>query len=146
MNSENSNTGRRKNRGDHTSDTHGSGRLPVRLQGRLPVKEEKDENDAVLSAAVVRALEHPPSPVVPESFAGRVAQLAATQTLSRRSVWDGFGLRAAMASGVLLTGALFGFAPHALPSFLNLRFDLEMLLLMELGGVAYLITRVGLRD
>ena len=137
MNSENSNTGRGKNRGDHTSDTNGS--------GRLSAEDEKDENAADLTAAVVRALEHPPSLAVPESFAVRVAQLAAMQTLTRRSVWDGFGLRAAMASGVLLTGALFGFAPHAMPSFLNLRFDLEMLLLTELGGVAYLITRIGLR-
>ncbi len=105
-----------------------------------------DEGTPELSVAVRRALERAPAMGVPESFAARVARLAVTQTFARRSVWNGFGLRAAILSGILLTGALFGFAPGAAPSFLNPRFDLEMLLLTELGGVAYLISRVGLWD
>ena len=97
-------------------------------------------------AATTHALEQPPTVVVPADFAARVAAQAAHRGLPRRSSWAGFGLRTALASGMVLTLALFVFAPHAAPSFSNLRFDLEMLMLAELGAVGYVVVQTGLHD
>jgi hypothetical protein len=41
------------------------------------------------------------------------------------------------AAMVVLTVAMFALAPHAAPDFRNLAFDLELLVLAELGGIAY---------
>ena len=103
--------------------------------------------DDVLSAAIVKALEAPPAAVdVPFDFASRVMRLAVAQPAPPRSVWAGFGPRIALASGLLLLIALFAFAAHANPSFSNLRFDLELLLLLELGAVSLLVPHLASRE
>jgi hypothetical protein len=43
---------------------------------------------------------------------------------------------------VLLTVALFVLAPQAGPSFSNVRFDVELLVLTELGAVAWVLGRM----
>ena len=89
----------------------------------------------------VRAWEQAPAVEAVRSFATRVTGLATAQGQTVRSSWSGFGVRAAVASAVVRMGALFAFAPHAIRSFLNPRFDIEMLL-AELGGAAYLAARL----
>ncbi len=100
--------------------------------------------------AVEHALEQSPVLHIPADFAARVAAQAVTQPGLQRvpgSAYPAsFGPRLAVASGLLLTGALFALAPHATPSFANLRFDLELLLLTEVGGIGFLLTRVQSRE
>jgi hypothetical protein len=43
---------------------------------------------------------------------------------------------------VVLAAALFVLAPHAGPSFSNLAFDLELMVLAELGAVAWVLARM----
>ena len=97
-------------------------------------------------AAILRVLEEPPVLPVAEDFASRVAALAVAQPLAHRSLGTGFGLRTALICGVLLTLALFVVAAHARPSFWDLGFDMELLLLAELGFVAWVATRLWVRD
>jgi hypothetical protein len=92
------------------------------------------KDDVVLAAAITRALERQPEVVVPEDFAARVrvALPARRKVRERRSV----GRLAAGVAAVGLVLALCWLAPHARPSFGSVAFDLEMVLLMELAGVA----------
>ena len=99
-----------------------------------------------ISLQVEAVLSRAPAVYIPPDFAARVAGRAVAQRQTVRSRWQGFGVRIALGSAVLLPIALFAFAPHAQPSVLDLRFDMEMALLLELGGVGYLLTRAGLRD
>ena len=95
---------------------------------------DEEMKDDGLEAAITRALERQPEVVVPAEFAARVraALPARAKVRARRSV----GRTAAMAAGVGLMLALCLLAPHARPSFGSLAFDLEMVLLVELAGVA----------
>lgn len=105
-----------------------------------------DSTPGPLEAGIVHALETPPEIAIPPGFAARVAARAAAEPQPSPSPWAGLGPRLALASGALLTLALFVFAGHASPSVLDLRFDLELFLLAELGVVGCLLTRTGLRD
>lgn len=96
-----------------------------------------------LAGRIAQALAEAPEPAIPQGFVTRVAKLGALQAPQQQARWHGFGARAAIASGVVLTAALFFFAPHAAPSLANLRFDLQLLLLTELAGVGYVVTRVA---
>ncbi len=92
------------------------------------------KDDAVMEAAITRALERQPEVVVPEDFAARVrASLPAQpKARARRSV----GRIAGTAAAAGLIVALCWLAPHTQPSFASVAFDMEMLLLVELAGVA----------
>ena len=83
---------------------------------------------------------------ISEDFAARVTAAALQQPLPRPSPWQGFGVRIALFSGAVLTFGMFAFAPHAAPSFRSVNFDVEMLLLGELGAVAYVVARLGLPE
>ena len=85
-------------------------------------------------AAITRALERPPEVRIPEDFAARVRAALPAQPKVRvqRSVGRGVALVAAV--GMVL--ALCWLAPHARPSFESMAFDLEMVLVVELAGVA----------
>jgi hypothetical protein len=97
-------------------------------------EDAMSDEERMVDAAITRALERQPEVVVPEGFAARVrASLPArTKVRERRSV----GRTAATVAGVGLVLALCWLAPHARPSFGSLAFDLEMVLLLELAGVA----------
>lgn len=99
-----------------------------------------------LEAAVVRALEQTPAVTVPSDFAARVAGLAAAQPQRRRTPQLRFGPLAALIASVIVAAALFAFPGHTTTSLVDVRFDLELLLFVELGCSAYLLSRVGLRD
>ena len=85
-------------------------------------------------AAITRALDHKPEVAVPADFAARVraALPAQPKAKARRSV----GREVAMVATVGLVVALCVLAPHARPSFESVAFDLEMVLVVELMGVA----------
>lgn len=97
-------------------------------------------------ASVLRVLQTQPTVQIPADFAARVTALAVAQTPRRRSPWADLGPRIAIVSSAVLTATLFAFAPHAVPSLRDLHFDLEMLLLAELGAVGYVLTRIAQRD
>ena len=101
---------------------------------------------ALTEAALTEALERAPAITIPSDFATRIAARLPEEGRKARSAWTGCGPRIALGCGVLLTLALFAFAPHTTPSFYDLRFDMELLLLVELGSVAYLATRPLTRD
>ena len=99
----------------------------------------KDWEDAMsdeqwIDAAITRALERQPEVAVPVDFAAKVraALPAQSKVRERRSV----GRIAAGAAAVGLLLALCWLAPHARPSFASVAFDLEMVLVVELAGVA----------
>jgi len=99
----------------------------------------KDREDAMsdaneLEAAITRALDRKPEVRIPVDFAARVraALPAQPKVQARRSVGQGVAGVAAM--GLVL--ALCWLAPHARPSFESVAFDLEMVLVVELMGVA----------
>jgi hypothetical protein len=104
-----------------------------------------DAADA-MDAAIVHALEQAPVVAVPETFAVRVTARALAEGRQQNSRRGAVGRRAALVSGIVLVLALFAFAPHATPRFSDLRFDMELMLLTELGLVGYVLSRTGLRS
>jgi hypothetical protein len=85
-------------------------------------------------ATITRALEAQPAVTIPEGFAARVmASLPAQPKVRvRRSV-------AKVAATAAVAGLIVGLcwlAPHARPSFDSVAFDMELLMLCELAGVA----------
>ena len=112
-----------------------------------------DAYSAVTEATVLQVLEQAPHVTIPEGFAKRLAHTAceqpvSTSDLSRQAVarfHGGVTPVVASVAAVLLFVALFAFAPHLKPSFLDLHFDLELLLLGELSGVIYLLAGFSLR-
>jgi len=97
-------------------------------------EDAMSDEERMVDAAITRALERQPEVVVPVDFAARVraALPAQPKVRERRSV--GRIVAAIGAAGVLL--ALCWLAPHARPSFESVAFDLEMVLVVELAGVA----------
>jgi hypothetical protein len=87
-----------------------------------------------LEAAITRALDRKPEIVVPMDFAAKVraALPAQPKVRARRSV----GREVAVVATAGLVLALCWLAPHARPSFGSVAFDLEMVLVVELMGVA----------
>ena len=97
-------------------------------------KVDEMKSDPVFEAAITRALERQPEVMIPAGFAARVrASLPAQPTVrARRSM----GQIAALAGAAALVVALCWLAPHARPSFENGVFDMELLMMAELAGVA----------
>ena len=91
--------------------------------------------DREIEAAITRALETRLDAAVPAGFAARVAQALPTVAAPRPRVYA--GKVAAIAGAVVSAIALFALAPHAQPSFASFSFDVELLLLAQLGGIAY---------
>jgi hypothetical protein len=97
-------------------------------------EDAMSDEERMVEAAITRALERQPEVVVPVDFAAKVrAALPAQQKVrERRSARR-------MAAGVAAVGLLLALcllAPHARPSFESVAFDLEMVLVVELAGVA----------
>jgi len=95
---------------------------------------------AVLEAAIARALEQRPQAMPPEGFAVRVA-LSLPVGSPRPRRWSA-GKALAGVAAVVLAVALFILAPHAGPSFSNVAFDVELVVLAELGAVAWVLARM----
>jgi hypothetical protein len=88
-----------------------------------------------LDTAMIRALEQPPAVVIPADFAARVARSLPPVAAARRPVYA--GRTVASIAAVVLLVALFVVAPHSQPSFANVAFDLEILLIAQVGAIAY---------
>ena len=89
-------------------------------------------------AAITQALELRRDPAIPTDFAARVMQSLPAQkpVTPRLQVGRTIGI---IAAAVLMAG-MFALAPHATPNFTSLTFDLELLLLAELGAIGYWLT------
>jgi hypothetical protein len=101
--------------------------------------QSQDENSQMgFEAKLTRALERRPEPVVPMDFAARVAAALPPPLPARKPMQVGrtVGLAAAGVLGV----ALFALAPHATPTFGNWAFDFELVVIAQLGGIAYWLT------
>jgi hypothetical protein len=96
--------------------------------------------EAMLDRRIDGALGSKPSPRIPEAFAEKVVAraMALPQRRTRRAP---VGRTIAWASAAALTSALFALAPHAAPSFSSLSFDAELVLLLELAGLSWLLSR-----
>jgi len=92
-----------------------------------------------LDAAITRALDTQPIPTIPANFAARVAASLPAPTPVRPPSY--VRRSAAIASGIILLVVLFALAPHAAPSFINLSFDVELLILAQLAAIAWFLTR-----
>jgi hypothetical protein len=103
-----------------------------------------NENE-VLEQRIERALQRQPQVLVPAEFAAGVARAlpvrSATRGWGAGRVWS-VGKMAAGVAAVVLAGALFALAPHAVPSFSSLAFDVELLVLAELAAVAWVLARM----
>jgi hypothetical protein len=95
--------------------------------------------------AITSALERNPRVTVPQEFAAKVAQslpggvpTRAGMVLKAGSV----GKRLAVVAMVLLAAFLCVLAPHAATSFSSPAFDLELMVLAELGAVAWMLARM----
>ena len=95
---------------------------------------------AVLEAAIARALERRPQAMPPEGFVARLAGSLPVGSVRRRT-WSA-GKAIAWVAAVALAVALFVVAPHAGPSFSNLAFDVELMVLAELGAVVWVLARM----
>ena len=97
------------------------------------------ESQRDLDAAISRVLETQPAPAIPANFAARVAASLPAPTPVRPPSY--VRRSAAIASGIILLVVLFALAPHAAPSFINLSFDVELLVLAQLAAIAWFLTR-----
>jgi hypothetical protein len=102
------------------------------------MQTQDDNAQAGFDAELTRALERRPEPVVPMDFAARVAAALPPPSPARKRMQVGrtVGLAAAAVLGV----ALFVIAPHAAPTFGNWAFDFELVVIAQLGGIAYWLT------
>jgi hypothetical protein len=100
-------------------------------------------NDKQIEAMVTQALERRPVVRVPEDFAAKVAaRLPAVQ--ARHVLRPRFSVArvAAMMAMAVLTIVLFAIAPHVRTTGFSVSFGIEMLLLVELAGIVYGLTRL----
>ena len=109
-------------------------------------------SSGMLDPVLDSALHQAPTVLIPIDFAARVAAAAVAQpprhALLQNASWRpfqaGYGPGMAVLCAVLLAVSLFAFAPGSAPSFANLRFDFELLLLAELGLVGFVLSRAAL--
>ncbi len=98
-------------------------------------KMQDETVDPEFEAMLTARLEQRAEVLVPADFAARVRGALPAVKPARRRVQLGRTVTFA-AMGVLAV-ALFALAPHAAPTFGNVAFDLELMVLVELGGLAY---------
>jgi hypothetical protein len=96
--------------------------------------EDEMSDDVVLDAAITRALERQLEVMIPTGFAARVRASLPPQPMVRERRSAGRIAATAAAAGLIV--GLCWLAPHARPSFESVAFDMEMLMLIELAGVA----------
>jgi hypothetical protein len=100
----------------------------------------KEMTEQQMDASIVQALEVKPEVAIPAGFAARVAMAAAASPVQvplrvRLERRVSVGNAAAMAAVVILAVAMFVLAPKASGSLAM--FGVEMLLLVQMAGIAY---------
>ncbi|HEX4155789.1 MAG TPA: hypothetical protein VHY48_09260 [Acidobacteriaceae bacterium] len=100
-------------------------------------------HQAALDKRIDAAIERKPAPALPADFAAVVSATLAARAAAapRRSRAIPVGRTIGWVSAALLTAALFVVAPHATPNIASFRFDAEILLLVELAGIGWLLSR-----
>jgi len=96
---------------------------------------------------MTRALERSPelpTLAVPPDFAARVVASLPKQRAVRPAVY--VGRMAAIVAMVVLAIVLFVLAPHASPSFASFAFDIELIVLAQLGAIAYWLSTKAARS
>jgi hypothetical protein len=101
-------------------------------------KMQDETVDAEFEAMVTRGLEHGAEVAVPVDFAARVR--AALPAVAPRRSKARVGRVALVVAAFVLAVAMFALAPHAAPTFGNLAFDLELVVIVQLAGVGYWLT------
>ena len=109
-------------------------------------------DEQMVEAEIVRVLEQKPAVTVPADFAAKVRAALPAQKKVRAARFGGrFARRslgrtvAVAAVGGLVVGLCL-LAPHARPSFESVAFDVEMVMLLELGLVGAWLGRAGTRE
>lgn len=102
------------------------------------------EQNEEMDATIVLALEQRPVVRVPEDFAARVARAAAAQPVSARKTkrQAAMGRVVAIAAMVVLAVVLFVVAPQVGTRYASWPFALEMLVLVQMAGIAYGLMRL----
>jgi hypothetical protein len=103
----------------------------------------QEEFEAVMTRALERSPELPPL-AIPVDFAARVAASLPQQRTARPAVR--VGRIAAIVAMVVLAIVLFVLAPHASPSFASFTFDIELIVLAQLGAIAYWLSTKAARS
>ncbi len=95
----------------------------------------------------IGVLEQKPVVAAPVDFAARVRAALPPEPKVKAGRFAGrsLGRMVGGVAAVALVVALCVLAPHARPSFESLAFDLEMVLLLELAGVAIWLGKAGMR-
>ena len=89
-------------------------------------------------AAITRALERSPESsvsAIPVDFTARVVASLPKQRARRRVIHA--GRTVAIVAMVVLAIVLFALAPHVTPSFTSVMFYIELIILAQLGAIAY---------
>src|SRR5580658_5253174 len=98
------------------------------------MSNEKDF-EAGLNTRIDRALELRREVVVPEAFAGRVMQSLPPRR--RRRAAMRVGRLVAIFAAMVLALTMFALAPESRPNVTNFAFDMELLMLAQLAGIAW---------
>ena len=102
------------------------------------MQSQQQISEAAFEARLTRALEQTPEAYVPSDFATRVsAALPAPRAVREPLRWT---RKVAAAAILVLAASMFALAPHAAPTFGNLAFDAELMVILQLGGIAYWLT------
>jgi hypothetical protein len=109
---------------------------------KYPWKMQDESVNPEFEAMLTRGLESAPAVDVPVDFAARVR--AALPPVQTRRASTNLGRKTALGALVVLSLSLFALAPHAAPTFGSVAFDVELLVIAQLGGIAYwLMVRRG---
>ena len=103
------------------------------------VRDEAPDTEAL--AAVQVALERKPDVTLPADFAQRVAARASTLPQRRKSGPAPYARVTALVVSVVFALGLFVLAPRTSADFRNFGFDLELLVLLQLGVLAWWMGR-----
>ena len=88
-----------------------------------------------LDAAIDRVLEQKREVAVPAAFAGRVMRSLPPQR--KRAARIPVARFVALFSVLVLLVTMFALAPQARPNLTNFAFDMELLMLLQLSGIAW---------
>lgn len=94
--------------------------------------------DLRIHQVLEQTLARTPEPVIPADFAARISANLPPLPPVRKPMR--LGRPVALASIGILALAMFLVAPHTSPSFTSLAFDVELLLLLQMGGIGYWLT------
>ena len=105
------------------------------------------QQDRFADAELTRRLAHAPGIQVPADFAARVRASLPAQPVTAQprqhtlsTPRHDIAQVVALVCAAVIAATLFALAPHAQASLSSVAFWMELLLLMELGGIAYWLT------